>query len=477
MPNRYFSFLTLPLLCLGISLNAAADNDSIPVKHVTYQVPMNKSLLINLDEPVSKLSKGNPQIADVLLFPPNQLFLRGKTIGTTNTILWNKDKQVSMVLDVEVTHNLESLKQKLYELLPDEPIQVRSANRSIVLSGEVSNLVKMDAALKLAQGYMMNAGGAGGSGGGSSGGGSSGGGSGGRNQQGIINLMHVGGGQQVMLEVKIAEVSRELSRNLQINTAASRTQLEDGSFFWDAISAGAGIFTGSYVLGNTLFDWSLEFSRDTSLATILAEPNLTTQSGKKASFLSGGEFPYASDCNLGNCQVGFKRYGIGVEFLPVVLDSNRINLSTTVSVSELTNDANIVTNGSDNTPSLTTREAQTTIELADGQTMSIAGLLSKDSENNQSQTPGLADLPVIGSLFRNRAASRQDKELLILVTPHLARPIPRDQIRLPTDTFVEPDDIDFYLLGKMESRKAKTHQPTTGGTTGQFGHQLEEGTL
>jgi len=503
---------TVPALLLGYTLQAGADiTTSVDSRQLSYQVPINKSLMINLDRNVSKLTKGKDDIADITLFPPRKVLLRGNQIGSTNATIWDADNNIAMVMDIEVTHNLDGLKQKLYELMPNEHIKVRGAEKCIILSGEVSNLVNLDFAMKLAQGYasagMGGGGGGGSSRGGCGGSGSNSGGGGNSTSQYIVNMMHVGGEQQVMLEVKIAEVSRTLARALTLNSSASKTSAEDGSFIWTALSAGAGLFTGSYVTGNTLFNWSLNFSRNTDLATVLAEPNLTTLSGKTASFLSGGQFPFTA-CTPGSntasgsgtgtiCTVDFKPFGVGLEFTPVVLDSNRINLTTHVSVSALSNRANeVVTQGIDDTssifgsssvfislqptPTLDIREAISTLELADGQTMSIAGLISENQSNKQEQTPGLADIPLIGALFRNRSSRNEKKELVILITPHLAKPIPRDQISLPTDNYVAPDDIDFYLLGRMESRKAeaKTAQapvfdPMNGGTTGQFGHQIQ----
>lgn len=504
---------TVPALLLGYTLQAGAEiTTSADSKQLIYRVPVNKSLIVNLGRNVSKLTKGKDNIADITLLPPGKILLRGNQIGATNATIWDANNKVAMVMDVEVTHNLDGLKQKLYELMPNEPIQVRGAEKCIVLSGEVSNLVNLDFAMKLAQGYAsagMSGGGGGGGGSsrggcGGSTGGSGGGGSSSGTSQYIVNMMHVGGEQQVMLEVKIAEVSRNLARQLSLNTAATNDHSrEDGSFLWTALSAGAGLFTGSYVTGNTLFAWTLNFSRDTSLATILAEPNLTTLSGKKAAFNSGGEFPFVSNCSAtgGACTTSFKKFGVGLEFTPIVLDSNRINLTTVVSVSALSNRANQIlaadaatncttdifgtvncSQALQSTPSLDSREASTTLELADGQTMSIAGLISENQSNRQQQTPGLADIPVLGSLFRNRESSNDKKELVILITPHLAKPIPHDQITLPTDNYVEPNDVDFYLLGRMEARKAQAKiaqapafDPTTGGTTGQFGHQINNG--
>jgi pilus assembly protein CpaC len=509
MPNIAPSHLlkAVPALLLGYTLQAGAEiTASTNSRQLVYRVPVNKSLLVNLDRNVGKLTKGNDATADITLLSPRQLLLRGRSIGGTNATIWDADNRVAMVVDVEVTHNLDGLKQKLYELLPHEHIEVRGAERCIVLSGEVSNLVAMDYAVKIAQGYAATGiSSGGGSGGGGRGGCSSGGGSnsGNSTSQYVVNMMHVGGEQQVMLEVKIAEVSRTLARALSLNSAATNaTNREDGSFLWQALAVGAGAFTGSYVAGQTLFSWSLDFSRNTDLATVLAEPNLTTLSGKKASFLSGGEFPYTACNGTGGqnnggfgipCTVNFKQFGVGLEFTPVVLDSNRINLTTHVSVSSLSNAANELLStgvpGEDNvvlnlqpTPSLDTREAVSTLELADGQTMSIAGLISDNNSNKQEQTPGLADIPVLGSLFRNRETRNEKKELVILVTPHLARPVPPDEIRLPTDNYVAPDDIDFYLLGRMEGRNARAQtaqapllDPSSGGTTGQFGHQINEG--
>lgn len=262
---------TVPLLLLGYTLQAGAEiTTSANSRQLVYRVPVNKSLLINLDRNVSKLTKGNDAIADITLFPPRQVLLRGREIGGTNATVWDANNHVAMVLDVEVTHNLDGLKQKLHELLPRERIQVRGAERCIVLSGEVSNVVNMDFAVKIAQGYASaGMGGGGGAGGQSgcaataSGGGGGGGGSSGGSSQYIVNMMHVGGEQQVMLEVKIAEVSRTLARTLHLDSSAGSTGQNDGSFLWSVAAGAAGVFSGNYVAGSTIFNWSLNFSRNT----------------------------------------------------------------------------------------------------------------------------------------------------------------------------------------------------------------------
>lgn len=447
----------------------------------TFQVPSKSTRLFYLKKGEAVVAAPEPNIAIIEQLGNQKLLIRGmSTPGTTNIVLLDKKNRVSRTITIEVTQNLDSLKKKLYQLLPNENIKVLNAQGKIILSGQVSNLVNMDIAMRLAQAY---AGGSSGQKSSSSGSSSSSSSGSSQSQGNVINMMQIGGGQQVTLEVKIAEVSRSLSRQLGISHAVSKTRSAN-DFFWNVLAAGAAIFTGSYITGDVLFNWTLDFSKDTGLATLLAEPNLTTLSGQKASFLSGGEFPY-SVCDSQNnttgffvCTVSFKKFGVGLEFLPTVLDSSKINLNTHVSVSSLNNKAAEITDVNTSVPSLAVREAQTTIELADGQTMSIAGLLSTDSTGNQSQVPGLADLPLVGSLFRNRSSNTEQKELIILVTPHLAKPVPKDQIRMPTDAFVEPDDVDFYLLGKMESRKVKPLQPDNSnnvGVNGQFGHQINEG--
>lgn len=472
------SFSISLLFSVGANQNVQAKGKyASNISHSTYQIPERNSRLFNLKKGETVVSAPEPNIAFIEQLKGNthQLLIRGLKSGSTSIVLLNEKNHTSRTLNIEVTKNLDALKKKLYQLLPNESIKVLNAEGNIILSGQVSNQINMDVAMKIAQAYAIGSGGKSGSSSGSSG----------QSQQtgiqnGVINMMQIGGGQQVTLEVKIAEVSRSLSRKLGISRdAANNYRSTTGQdFVWSALSAAAGVFTGSYLTGEVLFKWTLDFSKDTGLATLLAEPNLTTLSGQKASFLSGGEFPYAASCNLGNCTVGYKQFGVGLEFLPTVLDSNKINLNTHVSVSTLNNKAAEITGVETSAPSLAVREAQTTIELADGQSMSIAGLLSNDSTGNQSQIPGFADLPLVGGLFRTRGATSDQKELIILVTPHLARPLPKDQIRLPADAFVEPDDVDFYLLGKMESRKVKPLPPdnsNNGGVSGQFGHQINEG--
>ena len=523
--NKLSWILILIAVCIFHHADAAMTSKEI--ESVQIQVSLNKSKLITIDNNVVEISQGNPQVADfpvadeaaeTSFYPPNQILIRGKSLGTTNLYLWGANQKLLRILDIEVTHDLESLKTKLNELLPNENIGVRSSQKNIILSGEVSGLDKMQAAVDLAQGYL-GASSALGSGGGSGSKGAGGDGninvstntakptvdpSKGATPK-VINLMSVGGAQQVMLAVKVAEIDRKVLKGLDVKFSA--LQVSD-SFSIGAINGGGslspagigGLFNrhsfdaGAVFLqaisGEFIFNLTIDAANDQQLAKILAEPTLTTLSGQEATFISGGEFPIPvpQGGTNGAITITFKEFGIGLRFVPVVLDSGRINLNMNVSVSELSEDAAVVaqageTNTQFSIPSLTKREASSTLELADGQTMSIAGLISDKLRENVNKFPGLGDIPGLGALFRSEKFITQQTELVIFVTPRLAKPVLAKNAQLPTDSFVAPDDVDFYILGRTESRKVRNRwvenagnaTANKGGLDGEYGQQLMEG--
>jgi len=306
--------------------------------------------------------------------------------------------------------------------------------------------------------------------------------------------MQIGGGQQVMLEVKVAEIARSELRSIEskmaflsnssrwsfggISGAGSALTDVSGSPF-PAI-AGAienkGLFA-SYMSDDFLFNLALNASKENGLAKILAEPTLTTLTGQQAEFLSGGEFPIPVPQDLGRTTIEFKEFGVGLRFLPVVLGDGVINLKVNISVSEI-NDFNSVrvSTGLNSdvqffVPSITKRSAEATFELRDGQTIGLAGLISEDLREVITKFPGLGDLPVLGALFRSQAFIKGETELMILVTPRLAKPIDPNKLTLPTDAFIEPSDADFYLLGRME-KNLPAGSTDSGGTDSDFGHQV-----
>ena len=466
----------------------------------SFQVALNKSGIIPLNQAAKQVSVGDPETADILIFESRQLYVVGKEPGTTNVVVWNNKNQVFDSFNIEVTHDLEALKYKLYQLLPGENIQVNSAQQKLVLSGEVSNLTKMNAALELASGFIPGckksedeAATCGG---------------------GIINLMQVGGAQQVMLQIKVAEIARSVLKSLDGNTqilhfgnsaqagaisgGGSLSNAGGGPALGPATDGGALLgpnlrqFTPttpaigdtgvllSYLTGDFLIQSVLEASRQKGLAKILAEPVVTTLTGQQAEFLSGGEFPIPVAQDLGKVTIEFKEFGVGVKFLPVVLDSGRINLKLNIAVTELSSDVPVLLNlsgvsSSFAIPSLTKRSTRSTVELGNGQTIGIAGLISDNVRESVDKFPGLGDVPMLGTLFRSQEFRSGQTELVIFVTPHLARPIAASRVKLPTDSFVPPSDTDFYLGGKMEAPTSRLNQSSTrsGELLGdEFGHDL-----
>ena len=470
---------------------------AMPAANVTnIQVPIYKSRVLTTRAPVKKVSVGNPEIADILVTSPTQLYLLGRALGSTNVLLWDSRNRLIDSLDLEVVHDLGGLKSKLHELLPNEEISVYSAQGALVLRGQVSSAAAMDNAVKLAKTYTAQTASV---------------------VQGegeaavaaptqsleVINLLTVGGSQQVMLEVKVAEMKRSLVKSLNVRFNAldfgSSSRWRGGGAnngllpLIDAtplaglphlpadtlLGEGRGLFA-QFLSGDFLFNVALDAARDDGSAKVLAEPTLTTLTGQQAEFISGGEFPIPVADEDG-ITIEFKEFGVGVKFLPVVLDSGRINLNLNVSVSELVSTNSLVVDSGVAVgvsavlvPALTKRSAQSTVELGNGQTIAIAGLISENTRDFVSRFPGLGDIPVLGHLFRSQEFVNGETELVILVTPHLAKPIDARSVRLPTEKFVEPSDLDFYLLGKTKGRGEGRQVPVSlGASEGSFGHDLQ----
>ncbi len=522
--------LLLLLTLVMWALSAGAD-DLLSYQETNgdaIRVPIYKSRVLQLDRPARRVSVGNPDVADILILRSSQLYVLGKDIGTTNVLLWDRDDKLIRAIDISVTHDLEGLKALLHTLLPGEAIEVRSALRSLVLSGQVSSLQRMQSAMDIASSFLQQvatakrkqvfdqAPGTGED----------------RTAGSVINMMTVAGNQQVMLEVKVAELARTVLKRWEMNFNAidysskrwtlggvnggagfpDATFLPDdaripirgdgsGSFPLigpaidefrpdDLTIAESGLFS-SFISNNLIFNMVLDAARENGLAKILAEPTLTTQSGKEAEFLSGGEFPIPVPQGLDTISIKFKEFGVGLRFLPVVVGEDQINLELSVSVSDLvsadavTFQPSLVSRGFF-IPALSKRSASTTVELHDGQTIGIAGLISEDLREVVNKFPGLGDIPIIGNLFRSQEFIKGESELVILVTPHLAKPLPPDRIELPTDNFVEPTDLEFYLMGRMEHREAKprarksdssassapTGESPPDGSEGAYGHSI-----
>jgi pilus assembly protein CpaC len=487
-------------------------------------VPLYKSRVLRLDAPATRVSVGNPDVADILILRSTQLYVLGKDLGTTNVLVWDSEDRLIGTVNVEVGHDLENLKEKLFQLLPDEEIQVYSSQRSIVLAGEVSSAVAMNAALQVAGTYLAQV--------------STAVDTAEFQQESqsrredrsvgqVINLMRVGGVQQVMLDIKVAEINRaELRRmNAQFNgvnlsnewtfggvnggasfpdvefkeqtytdpltgatitTPEGRLPVFPGLAPWgpaidefapnDMTIPNQGVFA-SFLSRDSLFNMALDIAKENRLAKVLAEPTLTTLTGQEAKFLSGGEIAIPVPQGFDRTTFEFKEFGIIVTFLPVVLDSGLINLKVDVSVSEITR----LDPGSLIPLQLGTRRATASVELREGQTMGLAGLIDQKLREAVEKFPGLGNIPLLGALFRSQDFVNEETELVITVTPRLAKPMAPEDVKLPTDDFIEPSDAQFFMLGKLEgSRRSRRGGDGDGGAAldtdvseGAFGHQLD----
>lgn len=442
-----------------------------------FKVPIFKSRNLTIKQTVSRVSIGNDKIADILILRARELYIVGKMLGTTNVMVWDEEDKLLDVINLEVTHDLVSLRQRLHHFLPNEELGVQTSQGQLVISGQTSSLEKMNTAVELARGYAEAA-------------------TVGKKRSEVLNMIAIGGGHQVMLEVTVAEVSTEVSRTFDSKMSLSFSGSDGTGGIVKGIGAGIASsissgFFGSLTSGDMRFNFALDVAKQNGLAKILAEPNITALSGQKAEFLAGGEFPVPVPSEEGTT-IQFKDFGVGVSFVPTILDSGRINLNLKVLVSELTNShgVGVTPTGSGSTivvPSIIKRTSETTVELADGQTIAIGGLLSDTLRDSVNKLPGLGDLPVLGQLFSSHEYISGQTELVIMVTPRLVRPFNKEGIALPTDGFVPASDLEFYLLGKMTEQKTSesTSSPNQevseseviltidGGTNQRYGHQLK----
>ena len=426
----------------------------------TLDLITGQSVVLKSHDAIKRVSLADPEVADTHIISPMQIYVTGKTIGATNLTLWDQSDRVSAIFDVQVAPHTTQLKQRLHDILPGEPIRIVTTHDAVTLSGEVSSKAKLQQALEVAEVYMPKK---------------------------VINLMQVSGVNQVMLEVRVAEMARSLTRRLGFNFDV----FKDGRHFGlsllnnliglsDTIPANAsyGVDVGQAV--NELFRFGtngvtittfIDALKENGLAKILAEPTLVTMSGQEASFLAGGEFPIPIAQRSDTVTVQYKTFGVALRFTPNVIDQERISIRVAPEVSEL-DFSNAVTLSGFVIPALTTRRAATVIELRDGQSFAIAGLLNQSVREVVSKVPLLGEIPILGALFRSSSYQKDETELVIIVTPHFVKPLDMEAQTLPTDQFVEPNDFEFYLLGRTEGHGSPVK--TQGSLDGQFGYILQQ---
>lgn len=422
-----------------------------------------KAVVLKSRQSLTRVSEPDTEVLQALLLSPNEVYLTPQAAGTTNLILW-EDGDVVAIYDVTVSYDLSRLKQRLHDIFPDEnELRVMNAHDSIALSGRVSSSSNMKQILALTESFAP--------------------------QEKIKNLTQVGGVHQVMLEVKVAEMNRRVGKELGIDFGYIRgddfgvTTLGGTNepqwdefpmnFFPDEFSIAPNALNALFRFHSGSASWTgfINALQRDGLAKILAEPSLISLSGKTASFLAGGEFPIPRVDQEGNIGVEFVSFGVELAFTPTVLDKDRIAIEVVPVVSEIDQARGTQISGAF-VPAISVRRASTTVELGDGQSFAIAGLLSENANEVTSKFPGLGNLPILGALFSSKEFRSDETELVILVTPRLVKPVIGDKQPLPTDSYRKPDDAEFFL-GDIFGKSQK-HSPGKGAVTfdGEFGHVM-----
>ncbi|MGH6962944.1 MAG: type II and III secretion system protein family protein [Phenylobacterium sp.] len=428
-------------------------------------VAVGKSQVLELPEAYSDLMIADPKIADVLPLTNHSVYVVGKGLGSTALTVYGPGKRLIAAANVVVSADLEGLKTRLHEILPTETdIAVRAANQSIILSGTVSSPASLQRALALAESYAPTK---------------------------VVNMLGVEGTQQIMLSVRFVEMERTTAKNLKLNVNRLPTNGDPSIavFTGDTNVKQGGALVDSFGAISAVFNGNLELLMDAletkGLIKTLAEPNLVAMSGDTASFLAGGEFPIPvaqSSTGVGtvaNITIEFKQFGVSLAFTPTLLRDGLINVVVNPEVSSI--DPNVsIQLATVRVPGLKVRRAHTTVELRDGESFTIAGLLKEDYQTQIRQFPFIGDFPVLGALFRSNGYQRDETELVIVVTPHLVVPR-RGQIATPMDNFVPPSDFELFLFGAMqgsgprvrpEDRALISADPSKVGIEGAHGHVL-----
>jgi pilus assembly protein CpaC len=454
----FASFLLLsPLLAnsakatdVGVATNASAQDTGRFVR-----LGLSKSMVVHLPAEAKEVLIGNTDIVDAVVRTKNTAYIFAKETGQTNVFFFDVNGQQIMNLDIEVALDPTSLQKLIQRTLPGTHIKVDVEDKNYILTGMAMNPLEAKTAADLAQ--KMTAQGGSGT---------------------IINAMQIAGEDQVMLQVKVVEIQRDVLKQFGINFKAL---LDIGGFafnlstvnpFSSATISDANAIGLSGVSGSSNFNGIVRAMESDGLLRTLAEPNLTAVSGQAATFLAGGEFPYQVCDNAGGvrtCTISFKDYGVGLNFTPTVLSQGRINLKIHTEVSELST----VVTGTQSIPSINTRKADTTLEMPDGGSMMLAGLIRETTRQTVNGTPGLKKLPILGALFRSRDFINNQTELVVIVSPHIVRSVAQKQLETPDKNFNPATDRQTILLGRLNKVYGGAGKAPQGAYQGNVGYIVE----
>lgn len=416
--------LITPQAAIAQTVRASAEQQS------SIGVPVGGSQILRFDRPVGRVYLGNSEVADVIALSDRSIYVLGKHAGASSLTIMERGERSTPMATYTVHVGLDAigLRRTLHEVLPDEDIEVRMAGDGLILSGTVSSSAAAERATSIAQRFAPDR---------------------------VTNSLAVAAAEQIMLEVRVAEVQRNeltamgLSNNVLWSNGADTAQLLSGIINPDAFAllAGIGLTSGDYTI-TTVLD-ALERR---GAVTTLAQPTLVALSGETANFFAGGEFPIpvaaSGDAGDRRVTIEFKQFGVAVAFTPTVV-GDTINLAVAPEVSALDRNNSVRLFGTE-IPALTTRRAQTTVEMRSGQSFAIAGLIRRDFTDNVDGIPGMSRMPVLGALFRSSRFERQESEVVIIVTARRAHPTTMDELSLPTDLFNVPSQFQLFWMGQTE---------------------------
>jgi pilus assembly protein CpaC len=448
--------LTAGLMAATLASPAAAQGTLAPANDVTLSVGTGR--MVRPSGAVAEVFVADENIADVHASSPSQIYIFGKAAGSTTVYATDRSGRVVYSANVRVGQNLGSVAQMLQVAMPEADITATPMNGMVLLTGTVAQPTDAAEAERLVKAFV------------------------GQNVE-VVSRLRTATPQQVYLQVRIAEVSRSLARDIGTNllsrdntggflfglgrgSPGTITNVTSGTLI-DPVTgnpavvgsvvtpnfpaaattlAGAGRLLGMDILG------TLNLGETTGQVVTLAEPTLVALSGESATFLAGGEFPVPIPQSLGTVTIEYKQYGVGLAFSPTVLENGRISIRVRPEVSELSASGSVRFNGFE-IPSLTTRRVETTVELGSGQSFIIGGLMRNSNSNSIERAPGLGNIPILGALFRSTRYRREETELLIVVTPYLVRPVSANQIVLPTDGYRNPDEASRLILGTTNASR------------------------
>lgn len=452
-------------------------------------LPFGKSAIIDLPADARDILISNPAIADATVRTARRAYVIGRQIGQTNIFFFDANGRQIANVEIRVEPDVEPLNDILRRHAPDANITAEAVNGSVVLSGTARNAAEADRARQIAGQFIQTSTGAAG-------------------EQRIVNLIAVQGSEQVLVRVRVVEMSRTLVRQLGINLSYENliNQTIGTDEFVDVATSmgfpingalggteiGAGSVENVGQANERRTEATIQAFERAGLLRVLAEPNLTAISGEAARFLAGGEFPVpVASRRDGQVTIEFKPFGVGLAFTPIVMSGGRISLKVATEVSELTSDGAISTGDTpirnqDGTtsiirgitiPALQVRRAETTVEMSSGSSIILAGLIQERSRQALEGIPGAMNAPVMGALFRSRDFVNNETELVIIATPYLVRPVSPDQVRTPADGFLNPSEGESFLTGRLNSlyRPAGGSRSARGdaGLQGPHGHVIE----